>query len=248
VTPIRIGVGGWTYPPWRGEFYPKGLPQKQELDYASRHLTSIEINSTYYRSQKPETFATWRDATPEGFVFALKAPRTTTNRRVLAEAGDSITRFFDSGVLELRDKLGPINWQFMPTKPFDPPDFEAFLKLLPTNIDGHTVRHAVEVRHASFACPDFVAMIRAYQVAIVIAGDSQFPHIAELTAPFVYARIMGTQESEASGYADKDLDRWADQIRRWASGSTPREVFFYVISRFKARNPASAMALIQRLQ
>jgi uncharacterized protein YecE (DUF72 family) len=242
---IRVGVGGWTFEPWRGAFYPEKLPQKRELEFASRKLSSIEINGTYYGSQKPASFAKWHDETPDDFVIALKGPRFTTNRRVLAEAGASIERFFASGVMELRNKLGPINWQFMPTKKFDPDDFGAFLKLLPKTVEGRTIRHAVEVRHDSFCTPDFAGLARDHGVAIVIAGDSEYPHITELTAPFVYARIMGTGEGEANGYSDADLDKWARQSRQWADG---RDVFVYVISGFKQRNPAAAMALIERLK
>jgi uncharacterized protein YecE (DUF72 family) len=259
---IRIGVGGWTFAPWRGVFYPDGLPHRRELEYASRHLTSIEINGTYYGSQKPESFAKWHDETPDDFVFALKAPRFATNHRVPAEAGDSIARFFDSGVMELKDKLGPINWQFMPTKRFDPDDFAAFLGLLPKHVGGRAIRHAVEVRHDSFRSPDFAALARDHGVAIVMAGDSAYPQIADVTAPFVYARIMGTAESEANGYPAKSLDQWSRRARAWASGKRPggletvsaakpdsaaRDVFLYVISGAKARNPAAAMALMQRL-
>ncbi|MEO8714728.1 MAG: DUF72 domain-containing protein [Acetobacteraceae bacterium] len=242
---IRIGVGGWTYEPWRGAFYPEGLAQKRELEFASRKLTSIEINGTYYGSQKPESFAKWRDETPDDFVFAVKGPRFATNRRVLAQSGESIARFFASGVMELKDKLGPINWQFMATKRFDPADFEGFLKLLPRSVDGRAVRHAVEVRHDSFLTPEFIALAREYGVATVIAGDSDFPLIADITAPFVYARIMGTREDKEKGYADDALDLWTSRARLWASGG--REVFLYVISGFKERNPAAAMAIIDRL-
>lgn len=259
---IRIGIGGWTFEPWRGGFYPADLAQKRELEYASGKLTSIEVNGTYYGSQKPETFAKWHDETPDDFVFALKGPRFATNRRVLAEAGESIERFLMSGILELRAKLGPINWQFMATKKFDQDDFEAFLKLLPHTIEGHPIRHAVEVRHESFKAPEFVALARRHQVAIVLAGDSAFPQIADLTAPFVYARIMGTTEAEETGYSSADLDLWVERARQLASGRIPdglesvegspataagREVFLYVISGFKPRNPAVAMALIDRL-
>lgn len=258
---IRIGIGGWTFEPWRGPFYPETLPQKQELGYASRHLTSIEVNGTYYGSQKPETFAKWHDESPEGFVFSLKAPRFATNRRVLAEAGASIERFFASGVMALRDKLGPVNWQFMATKKFDPADFEAFLKLLPASHEGRRLRHVVEVRHDSFRDPEFTAMARHYGTAVVIAGDAEYPQIADLTAPFVYARIMGTQESEPLGYAPAALDLWAARAKAWAAGQAPegleyvqpgsatgmpRDVYLYVISGHKPRNPAAAMALIAR--
>jgi uncharacterized protein YecE (DUF72 family) len=260
---IRIGVGGWTFEPWRGTFYPDDLTQKRELEYASRKLTSIEINGTYYGSQKPESFAKWYEETPEGFVFAVKGPRFATNRRLLAEAGSSVERFFNSGVMQLKDKLGPINWQLMATKKFDPDDFAAFLRLLPASVEGRPVRHAVEVRHQSFRSPEFIALARAHRVAIVIAGDSDYPQIADLTAPFVYARIMGTLETEDRGYPDATLDLWSRRAHAWATGRPPeglatvtpqpagnggRDVFLYVISGFKDRNPAAAMALIERLK
>jgi uncharacterized protein YecE (DUF72 family) len=260
---IRIGVGGWVYGPWRGLFYPDGLAQKRELDYASRKLTSIEINGTFYGAQKPASFARWHDETPEGFVFTLKGPRYATHRRVLAEAGATIERFFASGVLALKEKLGPINWQLMPSTKFNPPDFEGFLKLLPKSVEGRAIRHAVELRHESFKCQDAVAIAREHGVAIVLAGDSDYPQIADVTAPFVYARIMGTSETEATGYSAGALDKWAKRARSWASGGAPgdletllpsparkaaaRDVFLYVISGAKERNPAAAMALIERV-
>jgi uncharacterized protein YecE (DUF72 family) len=245
---IRIGIGGWTYEPWRGVFYPDKLPRKRELEYAASQLTSIEINGTYYGSQKPETFAKWHDETPDDFVFSLKAPRYATNRRVLAEAGETIERFFASGVMALKDKLGPINWQFMPTKKFDAADFEAFLKLLPKNVDGRAIRHVVEVRHESFRTPEFVALVRAHGVAIVLAGDSEYPGITDITAPFVYARIMGTQESEPLGYSDPALDLWAKRAKAWAAGTDHPDVYLYVISGHKVLNPAAARALIERVR
>ncbi len=258
---IRVGVGGWTFAPWRGTFFPEGLAQKRELEYASRQLTTIEINGTFYGSQKPESFRKWHDETPDNFVFAVKGPRFTTNRRVLAEAGELIERFFNTGVMELKDKLGPINWQFAATKKLDLDDFGKFLDLLPKAVAGRPIRHAVEVRHASFRSPDFVALARAHGVAIIIAGDSEYPQIADVTAPFVYARIMGTQENEEAGYAAHALDLWARRARQWAAGkpaeglettASPaklevRDVFLYVISGFKERNPAAAVALIDRL-
>ena len=165
---IRIGIGGWTYAPWRGSFYPDELAQKRELEYVSRQLTSIEINGTYYGSQKPASFAKWRDETPDGFVFSVKAPRFVMNREVLASADSTIARFLTSGVMELKDKLGPINWQFLPTKKFDPADFNAFLKLLPREAGGRALRHVVEVRHDSFRCPEFIALLREHGVAVGI--------------------------------------------------------------------------------
>jgi uncharacterized protein YecE (DUF72 family) len=259
---IRVGVGGWTYEPWRGTFYPGDLPQKQELEYASRQLTSIEINGTYYGSQKPATFAKWHDETPEDFVFSVKAPRYAMNRTVLAEAGRTIERFIAGGVMELKDKLGAINWQFLPTKKFDPADFEAFLKLLPREAAGRALRHVVEVRHDSFRTPDFIAMVRGYGVGVVISGDSRYPQIADATAPFFYARIMGTRPAEESGYSDAALNLWVSRLRALASGAAPeglecvvpqradgepRDVYLYVISGHKVHNPAAAVSLIRRL-
>jgi len=261
---IRIGVGGWTYEPWRGgAFFPKGLPQARELEYAGSKLTSIEINGTYYGSQKPTSFAKWHDETPEDFVFSVKGPRFATNRRVLAEAGESVERFFKTGVTGLKAKLGPVNWQFATTKRFDAEDFAAFLKLLPKSVDGLAIRHVVEVRHESFKHPDFIALARGHGVAVAMAGDAEYPQIADLTAPFVYARIMGTTETEERGYSAAALDQWASRAKTWAAGSSPndlatvapapksdaagREVFLYVISGHKQRNPAAAMALIERV-
>ncbi|MDP9009124.1 MAG: DUF72 domain-containing protein [Pseudomonadota bacterium] len=259
---VRIGVGGWTYEPWRGTFYPGDLPQKRELEYASRRLTSIEINGTYYGSQKPASFIKWHDEAPDDFVFSVKAPRYAMNRTVLAEAGSTIERFFAGGVMELKDKLGAINWQFLPTKKFDPADFEAFLKLLPREAAARALRHVVEVRHDSFRTPEFIALVRQYGVGVVIAGDSRYPQIADATAPFYYARIMGTQQTEESGYSDAALNLWASRARALASGAEPegleyavpqradgkpRDVYLYVIGGHKVLNPAAAVSLIRRL-
>ena len=242
---IRVGIGGWNYKPWRGEFYPQDLVQKRELEYASSKLSTIEINSTFYGSQKPASFARWHAETPKDFVFAVKGPMFATNRRSLAEAGESIECFFKSGVLLLQEKLGPINWQLGPAKKFDAGDLEAFLKLLPKKLEGFPIRHAIEARNASFVTPEFPALAREYGVAIVFAGDSEYPEFTESTAPFVYARIMGTSDKPKKGYSDRDLDAWAAQAQAWASDG--REVFLYVISGFKARNPAAAMALTERV-
>ncbi|HRO58506.1 MAG TPA: DUF72 domain-containing protein, partial [Burkholderiaceae bacterium] len=237
----------------RGSFYPEGLVQKRELEYASRRLTSIEINGTFYRSQKPESFERWRDETPPGFVFSLKAPRYATQRRVLAEAGPSIERFVASGLTRLQDRLGPINWQLPPTTRFDAADMAAFLEMLPKSFDGLALRHAIEARHDSFRAPEFFALAREHGVAIVLAADSKYPCIDDTGAPpgtgadFVYARIMGTRDDEAAGYSAAALDAWAARARQWATGPAAREVFLYVISGFKARNPAAAMALMERL-
>ena len=246
---IRIGIGGWVFPDWRGSFYPEGLPQKSELHHASRQLTSIEINGTYYRSQTPETFQHWHDQTPEDFVFALKAPRFATSRKVLAEAGESIQRFMASGLARLGPKLGPINWQMPPTKRFDADDIAAFLALLPGEMEGLPLRHAIELRHESFNDPaiaaEAAAVAKAHNVALVLAGDSPYPRIEADTADFVYARIMGTSADHPLGYAPRALDAWAAQAKTWAKAG--RDVHLYVISGAKARNPAAAMALIERL-
>ncbi len=261
---IRVGVGGWTFEPWRGTFYPKGLAQKRELEYAGQHLTSIEINGTYYGSQKPESFARWREETPQGFVFSVKGTRFSTNRRVLAEAGPSIERFVSSGITELKEKLGPLNWQFLPTKQFDPRDFEAFLKLLPASHEGHALRHVVEVRHESFRVPEFVDLLRQYKVATVYTDKEKFPEIPDVTSSFVYARLQRASEKIGTGYAPKALDEWARRARLWAEGKAPddlatltppeakppkqRDVFIYMINGFKPKAPAAAMALIERVK
>jgi uncharacterized protein YecE (DUF72 family) len=238
---IYIGVGGWTYEPWRGGFYPSGLPQKRELAFMSSKMTSVEINGTYYRTPKPADFQKWAAETPDNFVFSLKAPRFATNRRILAEAAPSIDRFFASGLAALGQKLGPINWQFAPTKAFDPADMAAFLKLLPREIDGSRVRHALEVRHPSFACPEFIALADHHGAAIIHAGDSHYPEIEAATADFSYLRIMGTTEKHKAGYSTADLERWARTAKTLATGG--RDVFLYVISGFKETNPLAAMAL-----
>ena len=260
---IRIGIGGWTYEPWRGTFFPDKWPIKRELEYASRRLTAIEVNGTYYSGFKPATFASWRAQTPDGFVFTLKASRFCTNRKVLAEGGESVARFCAQGIVELGDKLGPILWQFMATKKFDADDFAAFLKLLPAKQDGVALRHAVHVRHESFAAPEFVAMCRAAGVAIVYADSADHPAIADVTGAFVYARLENGVEEEPAGYAPDALDRWAAAARTWAAGGAPeglpyvdaaaptkhpRDVFVFFIAGAKVRAPHGATALIERVR
>src|SRR5262249_49023781 len=191
---IRVGIGGWVYEPWRGVFYPKGLPHARELAHASRVLTSIEINGTFYGSQKPASFRRWAEETPDDFVFSLKGPRYATHRRVLAEAGDSIDRFFASGVLELKSKLGPVLWQFPPTKAFAPDAFAAFLALLPQRLDGADIRHVVEVRHESFLVPEFVTLLRKHAVAVATIESDKHPLIADVASDFIYARLQRTSE------------------------------------------------------
>ncbi|KRB82971.1 hypothetical protein ASE00_13350 [Sphingomonas sp. Root710] len=257
-----VGVGGWTYEPWRDNFYPKGLAQARELQYASQHLTAIEINGTYYGTQKRESWIKWAETVPEGFVFSAKASRFCTNRKILAESGDSIGKFLNQGIAELGPKLGPILWQFMPTKRFEPADFAAFLKLLPHAQEGVALRHALEVRHDSFVCAEFVALARDHGCAIVFADHAEYPAIADITAPFVYARLQQSRSEEPTGYAAADLDRWAGVARSWIAGKAPqglpyadgaspqasgRDAFIFFISGAKERNPAAAQMLIQRL-
>jgi len=241
---IFVGVGGWNFAPWRGSFYPKGLTQTRELHYASRELTSIEINSTFYGLQKPATFKKWHDETPDGFVFSVKAPRFVTQRKNLAESAASVERFLESGVLELGAKLGPINWQLAPTKQFDAEELDAFLALLPTEIDNRALRHALEVRHASFDCEEFVALVRKHQVAVVEAGDSEYPRIQVRSAPFSYLRVMGTKPSAPKGYAPAALARWQERAQALAREG---DVFLYFISGAKERNPQAARALLEAL-
>lgn len=261
---VRSGIGGWTYEPWRDNFYPKGLAHSKELGYASQQLTAIEVNGTYYSTFKPPTFAKWRDETPDDFVFSLKANRFATNRKVLADAGPSIERFIDSGVAELGAKLGPIVWQFMPTKLFDPDDFEAFLQLLPADAGGVKLRHALDVRHPSFMTPEYLALARKYQCATVFTDSDDYPSFADVTGPFVYARLMRTASKHATGYPPKAIKRWAKAAQVWAQGGEPddvplletgpkkkakaRDVFMFFISGAKERAPAAAMALIAQLK
>jgi uncharacterized protein YecE (DUF72 family) len=259
---IYLGVGGWTFEPWRGVFYPEKLAQAKELQYAASKLTSIEINGTYYGSQKPESFRKWAREVPDGFVFSVKGPRFATNRRVLGEAGDSIKRFYDSGVLELGDRLGPVLWQFAPTKKFDEADFGKFLELLPRKLDGHNMRHVVEVRHDSFRVPQFVALIRKFETPVVFAEHGKYPAIADLAGDFVYARLQKGNDEIKTCYPPKQLDAWAARLKLWAEGGEPddlprvgsksakkipRDVFAYVIHEGKIRAPAGAMELIARV-
>jgi uncharacterized protein YecE (DUF72 family) len=261
---IRVGIGGWTFEPWRGEFYPKGLPHAQELAYASQRLTSIEVNGTFYRTQTPATFRKWASEVPDAFAFAIKGPRFATNRRVLAEAGDSIKRFLDSGVTELGEHLGPLLWQFAPTKKFDVADFGAFLELLPGKFGGRGLRHVIEVRHDSFCTPEFIGLLRKFAMAVVYTDHVKYPNIADVTAEFVYARLQRGKDTVPTAYPPKELDAWSGRLLLWSQGeapadlpcvapatkqkATPRDVFTYVIHEGKVRAPAGAMELIKRLK
>lgn len=245
---IYAGVGGWTFEPWRGVFYPEGLVQKRELEYAASKLTSIEINGTYYSTFKPDSWMKWRDETPKDFVFSVKASRYCTNRKILSDGGESFDRFLSQGLTLLGDKLGPINWQFMGTKKFDAGDFEGFLKLLTKEKDGVRLRHALEVRNPSFACQEFYDLAAKYGAAIVYAVDDEeptWPQIDEPTADFTYARLMSSREDEPTGMTAAELDAAAAQAKTWAKRG---DVFAYFISGAKVRNPAAAQALIERVK
>jgi uncharacterized protein YecE (DUF72 family) len=259
--PIHVGIGGWDYDPWRQTFYPPGLAKAKQLEYAAGRLSAIEINATYYKLQKPELFAKWAKAVPDGFKFAVKASRFCTNRKVLGEGGEGVERFCAQGLTELGDRLGPILWQFMTTKRFDPVDFGAFLKLLPKSQDGVTLHHAVEPRHESFRDPAFVAMARSAGVGIVFGDSEEHPCVADISGDIVYARLMKARAEVESGYEPAEIDRWASIARSWAVGESPpglpynsepapvrpRETYVFFISGAKERNPAAAQALMERL-
>lgn len=260
---IYIGVGGWDFDPWRGTFYPEGLAKAKQLAHLATRLTATEVNATYYSTMRPETFAKWRDSVPDGFKFALKASRFCTNRRLLADAAQSIEKFMGQGLTELGDRLGPILWQLAPTKKFDAGEIAGFLALLPASRDGVALRHAIEPRHESFQSADFVALAREAGVAIVVAEHAAYPQIADLSAGFVYARLQCAKEAEPLGYPPAALDRWAGVAKDWAAGESPeglaywgepaavkveRDTFIFFISGDKARNPLAAEALIERLR
>ncbi|GIL38886.1 DUF72 domain-containing protein [Roseiterribacter gracilis] len=239
---IRVGIGGWTFEPWRGGvFFPKKLSKVRELEFASRAVTSIEINGTYYSSQKPQTFRKWREETPDDFVFSVKASRFMVIRKDLRDAAESIDRFFDSGVAELDKKLGPILWQLAPTKKFDEEEIAEYLGLMPRGF-----QHALEVRNPSFNDPKLWPLLKAHNVALVRADHETYPDIDQDTADFSYYRLQRTQADIETGYAAKDLDRWAEVLKTRAA--TGNDVFCYMISGAKERNPAAAQAMLERLK
>jgi uncharacterized protein YecE (DUF72 family) len=260
---IRAGMGGWTFEPWEGTFYPDKLSKKKQLEFASRQVPTIEVNGTYYSGFKPDTYAKWNAETPDGFVFSIKGNRFVTNRKVLAEAAESMGKFFAQGLEELGPKLGPIVWQFAPTKKFELDDFEGFLKLLPDKQKGLPLRHALEVRNASFAVPEFVALAKKYKAAICYAHHHDYPEFADITSDFVYARLQKGEDSNPAAYEPADLDRWAVRVKLWAEGGQPddlpyadpskkaekkpRDVFVYIIHEGKLRAPQGAMALMERV-
>lgn len=284
---IRIGISGWRYAPWRGVFYPQGLVQQRELAFASRSLASIEINGSFYSLQAPASWRAWHDETPDDFVFAVKGPKYITHQRRLKEVATPLANFFASGLLALGPKLGPILWQFAPQMPFKPERFEAFFAQLPRDtaaalalaqqhdarLEGRShlaidtkrpLRHAVEIRHASFATPAFVALLRRHRIALVVADTAgRWPLLEDLTADFVYLRLHGDQELYASGYGDAALDRWAARIATWAAGgqvddarrASPtggprrarRDVYCYFDNDVKVHAPYDAARLAARL-
>ena len=286
---IRIGISGWRYEPWRGVFYPKGLAQRRELEYASQMFPSIELNGSFYSMQRPEYFARWRDDTPDDFVFAVKGPRYITHLRRLKEIEAPLGNFFASGVLGLGPKLGPILWQFPPQMPFIAERFDAFFALLPHDthaaaafaraqhdqrVDGRAsfdvdakrpLRHAVEIRHSSFADAAFVALLRRHGIALVVADTAgRWPLLEDLTADFVYLRLHGDEELYASGYGEQALDDWARRIERWHRGGQvadarlaapgaaaparrSRDVYAYFDNDVKVHAPYDAAALARRL-
>ena len=259
---IRTGIGGWTYAPWRDNFYPNGLVQRRELEYASRHLSAIEINGTYYGTQKPATYAKWRDATPPGFLFSAKAPMRIMQSRALEKTGPQIEDFI-GGIAELGDRLGPLVWQFDAGVRIEHARLAAFLDLLPPEWDGRPLRHVLDVRDRAAVDADYVALLRERGMAAVFTDSHDHPSFADVTADFVYARLMQARASVATGYPGTELDAWARRAHAWARGGEPddlpkleaaavpaapaRDVFVYFISAAKERNPAAAMALIERL-
>ena len=260
---IRVGVGGWLYAPWRGVFYPKGLKQADELAYAASHLTTIEINATHYRLQSPASFRKWAAAAPDGFIFSVKGPRLVTQQKLLAETGNFIKRFLASGLAELGDKLGPVLWQFAPFKKFDADDFARFLDHLPRELDGLKLNHVIEARHASFATPEFVKLMRDTGTSVAFTDAESWPSIADITGDVVYARLQRGDDKLPAAYPPKALDAWAERAKLWAKGGVPqdlplvdaerkhatkpRDTFIYFIHEGKLRAPAAAMALIERL-
>ncbi len=283
---VRIGISGWTYKPWRGVFYPKDLKQKRELDYASRALNSIEINGTFYSLQRPTSFERWAAETPDDFVFSVKAPRFITHIKRLKEAKDPVANFLASGIFRLGPKLGPILWQLPPNFIFRPEILEEFFKLLPhdtekaahlarqhdkrvtgraalTPYDQVPMRHAMEIRHASFVTPEFINLLRAYDVALVCADTVEWPRLMDLTSDFMYCRLHGSEVLYASGYDDASLDQWSLRVHAWARGNEPddaervikeqgprkaaRDVFVYFDNDAKVRAPFDAKGLSTRM-
>lgn len=263
---VRVGIGGWSFPPWRSSFYPEGLRHADELGFASRAVTAIEINATYHRLQKPENFAAWAQATPDDFIFAIKASRYVTSRRNLGEAEEAIDRFLAQGITELGGKLGPVIWQLPATKRFEPEEITAFLALLPREYQGIKLRHAIQARNESFRDAEFGKLMRKAGVATVFAQSDRYPTIAADTADFFYIRLENTRADERAGYSEAELDSWAVDTTHIAGGrkriadlgqprdggshrqSAGQSGFVFIINGAKERAPAAAVALLKRLQ
>ena len=243
---IRIGVGGWTYPPWRGVFYPDKLPQAKECEYATRAMTAIEINATFYGRQKPKSWENWEKTAPDGFQFAIKGSRYCVSRSKLAESAESIANFFGQGLQALGPKLGPILWQFAPFKRFDRDDIAGFIDLLPEKLEGIALRHAIEPRHESFRDEKFFELCRARNIAVVLEDSDDYPTIEADTADFAYARLQRMSEGVATGYDDAALDGFAKRARQ--SQKAGRDAYIFMINGAKVRAPAAAMALQERLR
>jgi len=242
---IRIGIGGWTFPPWRGTFYPPGLPQKRELEFASRQFGAIEINATFYGRQSPKSWASWAGTVPDGFQFAVKGSRYCVTRPKLADAGEGVATYFAQGLSALGDKLGPILWMLAARRQFDADDIAGFLAALPRELDGVPLRHAIEPRHESFRDERFFALCREHNVAVVFGDDDEFPCIDADTASFAYARLQRMSEDLPTGYQPARLDELAERIRRWADDG--RDCYVFMINGAKLRAPAAALALQERL-
>jgi len=242
---IRIGIGGWTFPDWRGSFYPKGLAQSKELHFAARQLGAIEINGTFYSRQSRATWEKWAAEVPDGFQFAIKASRYCVTRPKLADAGEGIGNFLAQGLTALGDKLGPILWMLAARRQFDRDDIAAFFSLLPDNYDGLKLRHVIEPRHDSFRDEAFLDLCRKYDVAVVFGDDDEFPCIEADTSSFAYARLQRMRSEVATGYDEAALDGFAERAERWRKDG--RDAYVFMINGAKERAPAAALALQQRL-
>lgn len=242
---VRVGIGGWTYAPWRGSFFPPGLPHTQELRHASRRVTAIEVNGTFYSLFDACAFARWRDETPDGFRFSLKAHRATTQRRDPAQAAEAIERFLGSGLQALGDKLGPIVWPWVPTRAFDAAQVAAFLALLPRSVGSRPLQHVLDVRHPSFDTPAFFELLRRHGCSAVHTDSPKWAALADAQAPLAYLRLMRSRADLPTGYPPSELDGWATGARAWAA--TGRDAWVFFINGDKERAPAAALALLERL-
>ncbi len=242
---IRIGIGGWTYEPWRGLFYPDKLPHRRELEFAASAFGAIEINATFYGRQSPKSWEAWGKAVPDGFQFAIKGSRYCVTRTRLADAGEGVATFLAQGMSALGDRLGPILWMFAARRKFDREDIAAFLDLLPRQLHGRPLRHVIEPRHESFADPAFFDLCRDHNAAIVFGDDDEFPCIEADTADFDYARLQRMREEVSSGYDGASLDSFAERARAWSAAG--RDSYIFMINGAKRRAPAAALALQERL-